>query len=115
MSIVAPQKFCLLFSLGTVSITISFAFLKDTAEYLSTLFSKNNILYTSLYILSEVFCIYACLIAKSYLYSILGVGFQGFALCVLVAGIFPHGRDAILKLLSCLFTTLRSCFTRYFS
>ena len=115
MSIVAPQKFCLLFSLGTLSITISFAFLRDTAEYLTTLFSQNHILYTSLYILSEVFCIYACLIAKSYLYSILGIIFQGLALSALVAGIFPHGRDAIFSLLSCIFTTLRSCFTRYFS
>ena len=68
--VISPQKFCLFFSLGSLCIFGSFAFLQDPWEYLTGLFTGDKLMYSIAYIGSLLLSIYASLIAKNYIATI---------------------------------------------
>ncbi len=65
-----PQKFCLFFSLGSLCILSSFAFLQDPADYLRSFFSGPQALFGICYLGSLLLSVYASLVAKRYLATI---------------------------------------------
>ena len=67
---IAPQKFCLLFTLGSLCVLSSFAFLQNPYEYVISLFSGSKLIFTGCYLVSLIFSLYASLIAKSYIATI---------------------------------------------
>ena len=71
LAVISPQKFSLLFSLGSICILSSFAFLQNPYDYFMSLFSGEKLIFSVCYIGSLLLSIYASLIIKNYILTII--------------------------------------------
>ena len=69
----APHKFALLFTLGSMSILSGLMFYHGPIAYLKRLFNKETWFISLIYISSLIFTLYASLIVKSLILTILAV------------------------------------------
>eukprot|EP00826_Nyctotherus_ovalis_P023482 TRINITY_DN1803_c0_g1_i10.p1 TRINITY_DN1803_c0_g1~~TRINITY_DN1803_c0_g1_i10.p1 ORF type:complete len:172 (+),score=45.59 TRINITY_DN1803_c0_g1_i10:157-672(+) len=68
--VVAPYKFSAFFTLGSVCILVSFAFLQDPWNYLRAQFAGTRLVFTVCYLLSLLLSLYASVFAKNYLLTL---------------------------------------------
>merc|ERR1712034_74429 len=91
MLVIAPQKFCLLFTLGSLLIIGSFSALKGPREFCAHLFELKRLPFSLLYAGSLVGTLWATLIAKSALYTLVLCLAQIAALLQFLGSYFPGG------------------------
>ena len=113
--VIYPQKFCVLFSLGSLIITISLAFLQTPLEYVKSLFTGKNAIFSTCYIAALLLSLYAALIKQKYLMTLAAIGFQLVALIYLMASKFPNGMYMVGMLNSCIGSLCTSVFGRCFT
>lgn len=113
--VIYPQKFCVLFSLGSLIITISFAFLQSPIEYVKSLFAGKNAIFSGCYIAALLFSLYAALIKQKYFMTLVATGCQLAALIYLIASRFPNGMHIVGMLNSCIGSLCSSIFGRCFT
>jgi hypothetical protein len=76
--VLSPYKFTLLFTLGSMCIIASFAFIKHPYEYAKSLFASDKLPFSLSYLISLLFSIYFSLINKSYIGVIIATLVQVF-------------------------------------
>ena len=97
MLIVAPQKFCLMFSLGSGFMLYSFSILKGHAEFLAHMSEMKRLPYSLSYVLSLLGTLWASLIAKSTLYTIIFSVVQMATLAQFLGSYVPGGVGFVHK------------------
>ena len=70
MIILSPSKLVMFFSLAMLSFLIGISFLKGLRVYIKNLFVKQNLLATSVLLISLFFSLYFSIISSSYLLSL---------------------------------------------
>ena len=95
-----PQKFALLFSLGSLVMQVALSYLKPSVwEYVKALFSKDNTIVSGLYFASLFFTIYAAGVMGSYIIVLIACGIQALAILWYIFSMFPGGRSGFLTIL----------------
>lgn len=74
--ILSPSKFALAFTIGCCLILSAFAALKGWRRQVAQMFARDRLLFTSSYLGSIVLTVYASIIMKSYLLSLVASGLQ---------------------------------------
>jgi len=92
--IIAPSKFVMCFSLGSMIILSSFIFVYGTKAYVEKLFAKNRFAFTLLFLCSIILGLYFS-ISGNYLISILLAAFQLVTLIVFTLTFLPGGSHGI--------------------
>lgn len=95
MIVFAPQKFALLYTLGSLCFMGSFSVLKGHAAFISHLLSRDRIAFSSVYLSSMVGTLWASLIYRSYLLAIAFSGIQVCALSWFLVSYIPGGVTAL--------------------
>lgn len=93
--VLAPQKFALLYTLGSLCFLSSFAILRGHAAFLRHLISKSRALFTASYALSLVGTVWASLCYRSYLLTLAFSAAQVTALVWFLLSYIPGGRRAL--------------------
>lgn len=107
MLLLFPQKFALLFSLGSLVMQVAMSYLKPNAwAYMQALFSKENTIVSGLYFSSLFFTIYAAGVLGSYIIVLVACGVQTFAIIWYIFSMFPGGRSGFISILK---YTLKIC------
>eukprot|EP00826_Nyctotherus_ovalis_P064169 TRINITY_DN9407_c0_g2_i4.p1 TRINITY_DN9407_c0_g2~~TRINITY_DN9407_c0_g2_i4.p1 ORF type:complete len:211 (-),score=17.62 TRINITY_DN9407_c0_g2_i4:67-699(-) len=107
--VVSPYKFCIFFTVGNVCAFVSFAFLTDPWNYIVSQFKGGKAIFTIVYIASLVFSIYASVIAKNYIATIVVTSLQMVALISFTCWHFPGGLRGLKFLFSCIVSKIKSC------
>jgi hypothetical protein len=105
--VLTPQKFLVLFSIGSFIIISSFIFIHGTSEYFKMLFNKERCIFTVVYILSIIAGLYSAYFMNNYLLSLLSAGCQFITLIIFVLSFIPGGRAGISFILSMLMSPLK--------
>eukprot|EP01055_Gregarina_sp_Pseudo9_P002359 Gregarina_sp_Pseudo_9__2358@NODE_2667_length_918_cov_121_263936_g2445_i0_p1_GENE_NODE_2667_length_918_cov_121_263936_g2445_i0NODE_2667_length_918_cov_121_263936_g2445_i0_p1_ORF_typecomplete_len264_score41_26Got1/PF04178_12/8_4e26DUF2070/PF09843_9/7_4_NODE_2667_length_918_cov_121_263936_g2445_i0127885 len=91
MVVFAPQKFVLLFTLGSMCWIAGLAMLQGPKTLMGALIKKERITFTLVYAASVAATFYATLMAHSYLLTILFCGIQMVSLVAFLISYFPGG------------------------
>ncbi len=103
---ISPQKFLLLFSIGSIITISSFIFIYGTFEYLKMLFNKQRFIFTTIYILSLLLGVYATFVKDTYLLSLISVIIQFVTMIIFILSFIPGGRTGISFILSMLYSPI---------
>ena len=76
MLLISPGKFTMSFTLGSLCIMTALAFLRNPINYIKSLFEKDRIIISLVYISSLFLALYASLISGSYFMSIIALGVE---------------------------------------
>jgi len=95
MIVLAPQKFALLFTLGSMFFLCSFSILKGHKAFMRHLLSRGRILFTTTYASSMVGTLWASLVYRSYVLALLFSVVQVCALAWFLFSYIPGGRRAL--------------------
>lgn len=95
MVVLAPQKFALLFTLGSLCFLGSFSALRGHSAFLRHLLSRSRLIFTATYAMSMVGTLWASLIYRSYLLAIAFSAVQVSALSWFLVSYIPGGRRAL--------------------
>jgi hypothetical protein len=106
--VLTPQKFLVLFSIGSFIIISSFIFIHGTAEYIKMLFNRERCIFSVVYILSIIAGLYSAYFMNNYMLSLLSAGSQFITLIIFVLSFIPGGRAGISFILSMLMSPLKS-------
>eukprot|EP01071_Lankesteria_metandrocarpae_P014753 Lankesteria_metandrocarpae@DN890_c0_g1_i1.p1 len=87
----APQKFALLFTLGSICMIASLVVIKGVSPLVKHLFSKKKILYSLAYFGSLFGTVYASVVTGSYLLTLLSAAIQMVSLFALLVSYVPGG------------------------
>mmetsp|Transcript_22835 Transcript_22835/g.23780 ORF Transcript_22835/g.23780 Transcript_22835/m.23780 type:complete len:193 (+) Transcript_22835:1-579(+) len=93
--LIRPQKFVMLFSLGSTLVLMSFIFIHGTKEFLKMLFSSGRIIFSGLYFVSLIFGIYFSFTDSWMFISHICALFQLSSLVVFVLTFLPGGYSGI--------------------
>ena len=74
--VISPYKFSIFFTLGSICIFASFSFLGDPWDYIVSQFEGGKAIFTICYLISLVLSVYASLIAKNYIATIVVTSMQ---------------------------------------
>ena len=91
MIILVPSKFAITFSVGSALILASLGALKGWQQMFGQMASKERLPFTAAYIGSLVATLYASLMMRSYVFSLLSCVAQVITLVYYVASFFPGG------------------------
>eukprot|EP00389_Voromonas_pontica_P015710 GDKH01024521.1.p1 GENE.GDKH01024521.1~~GDKH01024521.1.p1 ORF type:complete len:250 (-),score=36.40 GDKH01024521.1:239-988(-) len=91
MVVLAPSKFALLFTLGSLCLMFSFSTLKGHKAFIGHMMSREKLTFSSTYILSLLLTLWATLGAKSYILTLVFSGIQMFALAYFTLSYIPGG------------------------
>jgi len=91
----APQRFALLFTLGSSTMLSSFLFLSGPWAFISQLAKPNKLPFSSAYVVGVIGTFWATLIRRSYIFTSLFAMLQALALLYLVCSHFPGGRAGL--------------------
>lgn len=69
--VIAPYKFSAFFTIGSICILVSFAFLQDPWNYLRAQFSGGKLIFSVCYLVSLLLSLYASIIAKNYIATLI--------------------------------------------
>jgi hypothetical protein len=103
-----PQKFLMLFSIGSFIIISSFIFIHGTSEYLKMLFNKERRIFSLVYIISIIAGFYSAYIQNNYILSLVSACAQFVMLIIFVLSFIPGGRAGISVILGLLMSPIRS-------
>lgn len=95
MIVFAPQKFALLFTLGSVCFLASFAALRGHSAFLRHLISRSRAPFTAIYTISMVGTLWASLMYRSYLLTMVFSAIQVSALSWFLVSYIPGGKRAL--------------------
>ncbi|CAK9011527.1 unnamed protein product [Durusdinium trenchii] len=95
MVVLAPQKFALLFTLGSLCFLGSFSALRGHSAFLRHLLSRSRLIFTLTYAMSMVGTLWASLVYRSYLLAIAFSAVQVSALSWFLVSYIPGGRRAL--------------------
>ncbi|CAJ1402830.1 unnamed protein product [Effrenium voratum] len=95
MVVLVPQKFALLFTLGSLCFLGSFSALKGHSAFLRHLLSRSRLVFTLTYATSMVGTLWASLIYRSYLLAMLFSAIQVSTLVWFLVSYIPGGRRAL--------------------
>lgn len=95
MIVFAPQKFALLFTLGSLCFLGSFSALRGHSAFLRHLLTRERLPFTSTYVLSMTGTLWASLIYRSYLLAIAFSAIQVSALSWFLLSYIPGGKRAL--------------------
>lgn len=89
---IQPQKFALLFAIGSMTTLGSVASLKGPAAFLSAILVRDKLVFTIMYAVGLVGVFWATLIAKSYVFTALFALMQATGLLYFLASFVPGGK-----------------------
>mmetsp|Transcript_22746 Transcript_22746/g.25662 ORF Transcript_22746/g.25662 Transcript_22746/m.25662 type:complete len:234 (-) Transcript_22746:2448-3149(-) len=95
MMVLAPQKFALMFTLGSTCIIMGFAYMSGPTNYLKYLMTKEKIPFSVSYLASMGLTVYSALIWESYVLVLLFCGVQVFAMLWFTCSSLPGGISAM--------------------
>lgn len=95
MIVLFPQKFALLFTLGSLSLLTSLSILRGHTAFIKHLMSWNRVPFSSTYILSMLGTLWASLVRRSYLLTIAFSSVQVCALAYFLVSYIPGGKRAL--------------------
>ena len=100
MVLIFPQKFALLFSLGSICIQVSFSYLRSSGwEYAKYLFSsRDNAALTGLYFFTLFWTVYAAMISQSYIQVIIATITQLFIILYFLFSLVPGGTSGLISM-----------------
>ena len=90
-----PGKFVLLFTLGSICLLLSMAFLQGPGTYLKKLFSQEKMVFTITYFVSIIFSLYATLIAGSTILTLLACAVELISLSWFMCSSVPGGTSGL--------------------
>jgi len=92
---VVPQKFCALFSIGSIIIMVSLSTMLGHSRFLSTLLGRSLLPYTLVYAVSLLLGLYYSCISKSYILALLMIVAEMISLSYLVLVNVPYGKATL--------------------
>lgn len=95
MIVFAPQKFALLFTLGSLSFMGSFSALRGHVAFGRHLMSRERLPFSATYVLSMVGTLWAALVYRSYILTVIFSGVQVAALSWFLLSYIPGGKKAL--------------------
>jgi len=98
--LIFPQKFALMFSLGSLCMHVAMSYLKASMyDYVKALFSnKDNTIVSGVYFGSLIWTIYSAAILGSYIWVFITSGLQLLSLVWFVFSLFPGGTQGFLNM-----------------
>ena len=105
-----PGKFVLLFTLGSICLLLSMAFLQGPATYMKKLFSHEKMVFTITYLVSIVFSLYATLIAGSTILTLIACAVEMISLSWFMCSSVPGGTSGLKILGGQILNTVRGIF-----
>ncbi|KAF4651941.1 Vesicle transport protein [Perkinsus chesapeaki] len=111
MVVIAPQKFALMFTIGSCLILMSFSVLKGHAAFIAHIMSPEKRLFTAGYAASLVATLYAALVSKSYLLTLVFSLIQVVALAYFLVSYIPGGTRALTMIGSVAVSTVKNLFS----
>lgn len=93
--VIAPQKFSLLFTFGSLFIIAGCATLKGWKPFLSHCLERHRLPFSAAYVTSLVLTLYGTLIVKSYILAVVFAGVQVACLITFLASYVPGGLRAL--------------------
>lgn len=105
----APQKFALLFTLGSLCFLSSFSILRGHAAFVRHLLSRSRALFSATYATSMAGTLWASLVYRSYLLTVLFSAVQVFALAWFLVSYIPGGRRALGLATGIAWRFMRTC------
>jgi len=108
--LVAARKFALLYTLGSIFFISSFSFLYGPKKHFKHLLSSERLPFTSSYVLSMCFTLYAAMGIKSYILTIIAAGIQCVALTYFTLSYIPGGQAAIKFMAKITYAICSRCF-----
>ncbi|GAX74841.1 hypothetical protein CEUSTIGMA_g2287.t1 [Chlamydomonas eustigma] len=109
--ILSPSKFALSFTLGCLCIMAGFSALRGWKQQLAHMISKERLPFSAAYIVSIMATLYASLIMKSYILSLVCSGLQMVALLYYILSYFPGGAQGVKFMLNMFYNAVASCFS----
>lgn len=91
MILLRPGKFAISFTMGSIMFMLAFAVYDGFTVTFNKLFSKEKILFTSTYIISMILTLYAAVIKKSYIFTVIMSVIQVSTLVYFGCASFPGG------------------------
>lgn len=91
MILLRPGKFAISFTMGSLMFMLAFAVYDGFTVTFQKLFSKEKMLFTSTYIISMVLTLYAAVIKKSYIFTVVMSVVQVATLVYFGCASFPGG------------------------
>eukprot|EP00826_Nyctotherus_ovalis_P039431 TRINITY_DN3793_c0_g3_i2.p1 TRINITY_DN3793_c0_g3~~TRINITY_DN3793_c0_g3_i2.p1 ORF type:complete len:220 (-),score=10.49 TRINITY_DN3793_c0_g3_i2:94-708(-) len=107
--IIAPYKFCVFFTLGSLCIFASFVFLHNPVKCLILQFTGKKAIFTACYLGSLLLCFYASAIKKNYIATLVLTCLQMVAMMWFVCSHFPGGITSMKVLASCFVSMGQKC------
>jgi len=109
MIVFMPQKFALLFTLGSVSFMSSFSILRGHAAFARHLLSRSRVLFSATYVTSMVGTLWASLIYRSYIFTVFFAVIQVVALSWFLVSYIPGGKRALSLAAGLAWRVVRGC------
>jgi len=109
MIVLMPQKFALLFTLGSVSFMSSFSILRGHAAFARHLLSRSRVLFSAMYVTSMVGTLWASLVYRSYILTVCFAVIQVVALSWFLVSYIPGGRRALSFATGIAWKVVRGC------
>mmetsp|Transcript_41072 Transcript_41072/g.89749 ORF Transcript_41072/g.89749 Transcript_41072/m.89749 type:complete len:146 (-) Transcript_41072:83-520(-) len=109
MIVFAPQKFALLFTLGSLCFMASFSILRGHIAFFRHLISRSRILFSTTYVLSMLGTLWASLVYRSYVLTVVFSSVQVTALVWFLVSYIPGGRRALGFAWSIAWRFMRGC------
>lgn len=88
--VLSPYKFCILNSLGTITIFVSIILMRGK-RILTKLFSKPKVPFTMLFLVTFLMELYFSLINKSYLFVLISSGLHFISTLYMILSFVPYG------------------------
>ncbi|GMH32778.1 hypothetical protein BSKO_00612 [Bryopsis sp. KO-2023] len=112
--VLSPSKFAFSFTLGSVLIMSAFTVLKGWKQQMKHMISKERIPFSAGYVGSMLGTLYAAVVMKSYLFSLICSGLQVVALLYYLMSYFPGGSDGVKFVLGVFYQSMKGCFGMVF-
>ncbi|KAG2438080.1 hypothetical protein HXX76_005689 [Chlamydomonas incerta] len=113
--ILAPSKFALSFTLGCLCIMSGFIQLRGFKQQLTHMMSADRLPYSLGYVGSVLATLYAALVMRSYLLSLLCSGLQVVALLYYLLSYFPGGANGVKFMLQLFSQAAMRCFASVYA
>lgn len=104
-----PQKFCALFSLGSIMAMLSISVMVGHERFLRKLISIDLVLYSVTYLASLLIGVYYSCVVKSYIVAILAMIAQGVSLAYLVFTNLPYGKSTLNMVFKTIYSGIKVC------
>lgn len=106
--LIAPHKFAVLFSMGSVTMLSSFAIFSGPHAFLKSMSNREKLPFSTLYVVGLLGTLWATLLMRSYIFTTVFALVQAVALLYFVASYLPGGKAAVNACCRCSGRSVRS-------